>query len=103
MSVHADDLFSWLARSSDPAPSHNAAAKADLPRSEQLVLQAIRDIGPATDEQVYQYLVEQGTPVSPSRGRTARKALVRKQKVQAHPVKGVTQWGHEADRWDVVL
>ena len=101
----ADTLFDFAAeqaraRNTDPATSHAAARKTNVPRSERLVLEAIERIGPATDEQVYDFLQASGNPVSQSRGRTARKELVRKGRVRKFDT-GTSKLGNDSDRWVV--
>lgn len=70
-----DDLFSWMARGTDPVTSHEAAASVRKRESQQIVLAALREIGPATDEVLVEYLEDK--PISPSRARTARCELHR--------------------------
>lgn len=96
-----EDLFSYLARATDPHTSHAAAETVDLIRSERVVLDAITEIGPATDDAVIAYLRSKGELMSETRGRTARKALVRKGRVH-HVGEGLTRSNRRALTWEVV-
>lgn len=66
-----------LARASDPASSHEAAATAK-PSGEtaELVLRALRILRRATDEQIFAAIQKRGYRVTPSRTRTVRRELM---------------------------
>lgn len=92
------DLFSYLARSTDPETSKAAAASVDLIRSERVVLAALKTVGPATDDAVIVYLRGNGELMSETRGRTARKALVDKGLVRSDG-EGLTRSRRRALLW----
>lgn len=100
----AEDLFTYLARSTDPQSSHDAAASTDLIRSERLVLQALHAIQPATDDAVGIFIREHGEHISDTRCRTARKRLQLLGRVErASDRGGITSSGRRADTWRVVV
>ena len=96
-----DDLFSYLARATDPHTSHAAAKSVDLIRSERVVLDALAEIGPATDDAVIAYLRSKGELMSETRGRNARLALVRKGHVRSAG-EALTRSRRTALTWEVV-
>jgi hypothetical protein len=66
------DLFTTLARRTDPATSHEAAARVQVRASQQTVLRALHG-GPGTSDELYRRL--EGV-LSPSRVRGALKELL---------------------------
>ena len=93
-----DDLFSYLHRSTDPSTSADAARSISQRQSQSLVLEALRAIGPATDERLCEHLADK--PISPSRARTARCEITRMGLV-VEAGQGRTRSGRRALLWAV--
>lgn len=91
------------ARKTDPETSHEAAASvSDLRRSQQEVLEAVRDLEHATDDEIFAYLNAKGVLMSPSGARTRRKELVDAGLVRDSGFPGRTASGRRAIKWEVV-
>jgi len=86
----------WLARSTDPETSHEAAAQVNMRASQAEVLRVLRNCGPLTDWDIH-LLSSNGLVTrdskprywSPERLRTARKELERK---------GLVEWTGEEEK-----
>lgn len=85
-----------LARRTDPATSHLAAATLDdKARQRRLVLAVLRTYGPMTDEALVNHL----STISPSGARTRRSELVRAGLVQDTGDRLPTSSGRKAIVW----
>jgi hypothetical protein len=78
-----DDLFGPppSARNTDPDTSHRAAESVDRARlreTQRIILNLLVEHGPATDEDIADWLFARGHRVSPSGARTRRAELVAK-------------------------
>ena len=76
-----DDLFSFAeqearARTTDPETSHAAAASVKVRESQKTVLTLLKQVGPATDDELLEVAIRQQLPITPSGLRTRRCELV---------------------------
>ena len=96
-----------LARYTDPATSHEAAATVtDLRKKQADVWHMLNTLGPLTDEQLVDaFASDWATPIqqSPSGVRTRRSELARKGLVRATGTLRVTRSGRKAQVWEAVL
>lgn len=97
--IQQDDLFTAMARSSDPLTSFSAGASVNKRQSQAMVLAALRYIGPVTDERLLDHLATNGLPITPSRARTARHELVLAGLVR-EAGEGRTRSGRRALLWE---
>lgn len=93
------EQMALLARNGDPWTSAAAVKTIKQQESQRLVLDALRQIGPATDEQIYDALAD--AHISPSRARTARVELQRAGIVK-EAGEGLTRSKRKALTWEVV-
>lgn len=87
------------ARTSDPQPSHAAAASVKhITEAQDLIQHFLKSYGPMTDEQIYPLVKH---VCSPSGARTRRAELVALGKIAAHSESGRTQAGRRCTIWAV--
>lgn len=90
------------ARNTDLQTSWDAAARADLPGSQQVVLDVLERIGETTQDGIWQYQATFDVApraYSPSRIRTAVCELVRAGRVQDTGRKYTNPWGRHETIW----
>jgi len=90
------------ARPTDPATSHEAASSVrNVRESQQLILWYLVNIGPKTDEDIYEYAMVQKA-MSPSGARTRRSELVRQGLVVDSGERRKTKAGRQTIVWKAV-
>jgi len=88
MSTETDPV--WLARSTDPETSHEAATQVNVRASQAEVLRVLRQFGPLSDVTIQRLSHIHGSRYwSPERLRTARKELV---------VAGLVEWTGKTEK-----
>jgi hypothetical protein len=88
------------ARASDPETSHDAAQSVErLTEKHEYMLALLRDVGPATDERLFQYAI---AVMSESGARTRRSELVAMGLVRDSGKRRKTRSGRNAIVWEAV-